>query len=175
MTHIDERGPLSLLSKGVAQIALVVPDLDKAVERYWTLFGVGPWTLYTYGKPLVKKMSYGGKPAEYTMRLALAHVGAMRIELIEMGVGATVYADHVREHDYGVQHLGVLVDDMESALAEARSAGWTVTQDGAGFGADGDGHYAYLDTEEALGVTLELIERPKGRVTPDRVYPPDSE
>jgi hypothetical protein len=44
--------------------------------------------------------------------------------------------------------------------------------DGAGFGADGDGHYAYLDTEDLIGVTIELIERPKGRVEPEKTYPP---
>ncbi len=35
--------------------------------------------------------------------------------------------------------------------------------DGAGFGPDGDGHYAYLDTEDLISTTLELIERPKRR------------
>jgi catechol 2,3-dioxygenase-like lactoylglutathione lyase family enzyme len=99
----------------------------------------------------------------------------MRIELIEMLEGPTVYADFVAKHGYGVHHLGVLVDDMESAIAEAEAAGLVTTMDGAGFGRDGDGHYAYLDTEETLGVTLELIERPKGRLRPEKVYPPEAE
>jgi hypothetical protein len=43
---------------------------------------------------------------------------------------------------------------------------------GAGFGLDGDGAYAYLDTEDDLGTTFELVERPKRRVTPERIYPP---
>jgi hypothetical protein len=44
-----------------------------------------------------------------------------------------------------------------------------MTQDGAGFGRDDDGHYAYLDTEDKIGVTIELIERPRGRVEPEKV------
>ena len=44
--------------------------------------------------------------------------------------------------------------------------------DGAGFGVDGVGWYAYLDTEARLGVTLELIQRPKRRHPPERVFPP---
>ena len=40
--------------RGVAQIALVVEDLNRSVEAYSTRFGVGPWHFYTYGKPLVK-------------------------------------------------------------------------------------------------------------------------
>jgi hypothetical protein len=71
-----------------------------------------------------------------------------------------------------VQHLGVLVDDMEAALAQAEAAGFRMIMDGSGFGLDGDGHYAYLDTEKDYGITFELIRRPKRRHPPEKVYPP---
>jgi len=164
---------LPFLQKGVAQIALVVKDLDKTVENYWKLFGIGPWHFYTYGKPLVKKMSYHGDPAEYKMRVALSYLGPLRIELIEMVEGDTVYADFVKEHGYGIHHLGILVEDMQAAIAEAEAAGLAMTQDGSGFGVGGDGHYAYLDTEPHIGTTIELIERPKGRMPPEKIYPPE--
>ena len=64
---------------------------------------------------------------------------------------------------------------MKSALDEAQAAGLTTSQHASGFGADGDGHYAYLDTEEYIGTTLELIERPKGRMPPEKIYPPEEE
>ncbi len=83
-----------------------------------------------------------------------------------------MYADFVEEHGYGVHHFGLLVEDMEAAIAQAEARGLVMTQDGAGFGADGDGHYAYLDTEDKIGVTIELIERPEGRMPPEKVYPP---
>ena len=164
---------LPFLNNGVTQVAIVVADLDAAVEHYWKTFGIGPWHFYTYGKPLVKKMSYHGEPTEYKMRVALSYLGPTRIELIEQVEGHTVYSDFIAEHGYGVHHFGVLVDDMEAALAEAEVAGLAMTMDGSGFGRDGDGHYAYLDTEEKLGVTIELIERPKGRIPPEKVYPPE--
>jgi methylmalonyl-CoA/ethylmalonyl-CoA epimerase len=163
---------LSFLQDGIAQVALIVEDLDVTVENFWKLYGIGPWYFYTYGKPLVKWMTYHGQPSEYKMRIALSYLGPMRIELIELGEGDTVYADHVREHGYGVHHLGILVEDMEAALDEAAAAGVKMLQDGSGFGRDGDGHYAYLDTEGEIGVMLELIEQPKGRVPPDKIYPP---
>jgi methylmalonyl-CoA/ethylmalonyl-CoA epimerase len=159
----------------IAQIALVVKDLDETVREWSDRFGVGPWSFYTYGPPLVQRMTRHGQPTEYTMRIALANVGPMRIELIEPVEGDTVYAEFVRDHGYGVHHLGVLVDNMEQALGHARDAGLTMTQDGAGFGPDGDGHYAYLDTEPLMGTTIELIERPKRRAAPDRIYPPAAE
>ncbi len=157
--------------KGVAQIALVVKDLDRTVENYWRKFGIGPWHFYTYGKPLVKRMSRHGKPSEYRMRVALSYIGEMRIELIEPLEGDTVYAEFIEKHGYGVHHIGVLTDDMQGSIARATEAGLAMTQDGAGFGPDDDGHYAYLDTEELIGTTVELIERPKRRQPPEKVFP----
>jgi hypothetical protein len=96
----------------------------------------------------------------------------LRIELIEPLEGDTVYREFVEKHGYGVHHLGVLTDNMQEAIAQAAQAGLAMTQDGAGFGPDGDGHYAYLDTEPVLGTTIELIERPQRRQPPEKVYPP---
>lgn len=165
--------PLPFLNNGIAQIAMVVEDLDVAVEQYHKLFGIEGWTFYTYGKPLVKEMSYHGQPAEHSFRVALSYFGDMRIELIQPLEGESIYKDFIAEHGYGLQHLGVLVEDMQAALAQARAAGLEMIQDGSGFGLDGDGHYAYLDTQKILGVTIELIERPQRRHQPEKIYPPE--
>lgn len=153
----------------VAQIALVVKDLDATVKAYSERFGIGPWHFYTYGKPLVKRMTRHGKPAEYRMRVALSYIGDMRIELIQPLEGDTVYTEFVEKHGYGIHHLGVLTDDMQGSLAQAEQAGLAMTQDGAGFGPDDDGHYAYLDTEDLIGTTIELIERPRRRNPPEKI------
>lgn len=172
-SEIPSGQPLPYLRNGIAQIALLVKDLDQIVENYWKMFGIGPWIFYTYGKPLVKEMTYRGQPADYEMRIALSQVGPLRIELIEAKQGESIYEDFIREHGYGVHHFGLLVEDMQTALRQAESTGLTMIQDGSGFGLDGDGHYAYLDTEDELGVTLELIQRPKARVQPEKIYPPE--
>ena len=169
--EIEPGHPLPFLKNGIAQVAIIVKDLDETVENYWKMFGIGPWHFYTYAKPFVQQMSYHGSPAEYKMRLALSQIGPMRIELIEVQEGDSIYADFIKEHGYGVHHLGILVEDMNDALAQAHSAGLNMIQDGSGFGLYGDGHYAYLETEEPLGVTLELIQRPKARVKPEKIYP----
>ena len=51
---------LPFLKSGVAQIALVVKDLEETVRQYYEQFGIAPWHFYTYQKPLVKRMSYRG-------------------------------------------------------------------------------------------------------------------
>lgn len=172
--EIELHSPLPFLQNGIAQVAILVKDLDDTVEQYWTKFGIGPWHFYTYGKPLVRQMSYHSQPADYRMRLALSQIGPIRIELIEAQEGDSIYADFIREHGYGVHHFGLLVEDMQAALEQAQSFGLNMIQDGSGFGLEGDGHYAYLETEEALGVTLELIQRPRARVQPEKIYPTPS-
>ena len=164
---------LPFLKNGVAQIALVVKDLDAAVRTWYDDFGIGPWKFYTYGTGLCTGMTRHGEPTRYRMRLALANAGPMRIELIEPREGYTVYSDFVREHCYGVHHLGLLSEDIESDIAAAGKRGFPMTMDGSGFGPDGDGRYAYLDTEAALGTTLELIDRPARRRDPEKTYPPE--
>jgi catechol 2,3-dioxygenase-like lactoylglutathione lyase family enzyme len=159
------------LKNGLGQVAILVPDLDTAVEAYYKHYGIAPWHFYTYEQPLVKKMSYHGQPANYRMRIALSYFGPMRIELIQPLEGESVYADFIREHGYGIHHFGLIVDDMQQALQEAKDCGIEMTMDGSGYGLDGDGHYAYLDTEKEIYATLELIERPRGRLTPEKVYP----
>lgn len=163
---------LSFLDRGVAQVALVVRDLDQTVQAYWERLGVGPWHFYTYRRPFVPRMTRNGEPADYAMRVALANLGPTRIELIEQQAGDTVYAEFTRAHGYGLHHLGFVVEDMAAAIREAEAAGYRVTMAGSGYGPDGDGHYAYLDTEDGLGTTYELLEGPKRRHPPEKIYPP---
>jgi hypothetical protein len=171
MNEANPRVPFPITN--IAQICVIVPDLDQAVVNYWEIFGIGPWHFYTYGKPLVKRMTRRGRPCAYRMRVALANVGALRIELIEPLEGDTVYSEFVEKHGYGIHHVGVLIESMTEALHKAEKAGLEMTQDGAGFGPDDDGHYAYLATESLIGTTIELIERPRRRSPPEKVYPAD--
>jgi hypothetical protein len=148
-----------------------VENLDRAVESFWKLLGVGPWHIYTYGKPFVRRMTYRGGRGDYRMRLALGRIGSVLIELVQPLEGDSIYAEFVSRRGYGLHHIGLVVDDMTEAMARARDAGIEIAMDGYGYGLDGDGGYAYLDTEDTLGITLELIELPKRRAPPERVYP----
>jgi len=157
--------------QGVTQIAIIVEDVEKTAQHYFDLFGIEPWHFYTYKKPLLNQMTYHGQPGDYAMRIALSYFGTTRIELIQPISGESIYADFIREHGYGVHHIGLRVPNMQKALQDAHSAGLSMTMDGAGFGLDGDGHFAYLDTEKDLGVTIEFIESPQNRVPPEKIFP----
>jgi methylmalonyl-CoA/ethylmalonyl-CoA epimerase len=156
----------------VNQIALVVHDLEATMRRYWEMLGVGPWSVYTYGPPLVREMTYRGKAQEYRMRLALAHTGPMMIELIQPLSDHNIYVEHLDRKGEGLHHLGIFVPSLGPAVADAERQGFSMIQSGRGYGKSGDGGYAYFDTEASLGVILELIEIPKERIPPEAEYPP---
>ena len=166
---------LPFMKNGVAQVGILVEDIEQAVEQYWKVCGIGPWRIYTYQKPLIKTMHYRGQPGDYAMKVALATVGPLVIELIEIIGGDNIYQEYVEARGYGLHHLGVVVDDVPAAIAQAEEAGYPVTQDGAGYGQTGDGHFAYLDTEDKLGIIIELMEIPEVRVSPERIYPEEAD
>ncbi len=163
----DPRLPFSKID----QICVVVRDIHAAMEQYRTLMGLGPWRVYTFSAPRVKDMTYRGKPAEYSMRVAFAQCGALQFELIQPVQGPTIYHEFLERNGEGIHHFGVWVPSLTRAIEDARAAGFDVIQSGRGYGVRGDGGYAYLDTEKVLGAIYELIEIPAERYPPDEVYP----
>jgi glyoxalase/bleomycin resistance protein/dioxygenase superfamily protein len=156
----------------IDQVALVVNDLDEAVRRYWERAGIGPWRIYTYERPLVKEMTYRGRPIDFRMRLALAQAGDIVLELIQPLSQDNIYVEHLARKGPGLNHLGIFVPSVADAVSEAAKSRVGVLQSGRGYGKHGDGAYAYLDTEDLLGVIFEVIEVPKERVPPEAVFPP---
>ena len=156
--------------KSINQIALVVRDLDEAMRRYWNDLGVGPWRVYTYQAPLVKDMTYRGRRQDYRMRLALAPLSDVTIELIQP-LSDSIYTEHLQRKGEGLHHVGVTVPSLQEAVLSAAKLGFRVIQSGRGYGRGGDGGYAYLDTEDYLGMVVELIEATAERPVPEQVYP----
>ena len=159
----------------VDQVGFVVRDIDKAMKAYWRV-GIGPWHVYTYGAPLVKELTYRGKPGNWRFRIALAKVGGFSLELIQPLSGDNIYADFLKQHgEGGIQHLGIVVQDMDRVVGEAQRSGYQVIQSGRGHGVHGDGKLAYLSTEDDLFTVYEVMELVSQRHPPERVYPEQAE
>jgi len=154
------------------QIGYVVRDLDAAVRAYADRLGIGGWLVYTYGAPMLKDMTYRGRPHPYRMRLALTQCGDLQLEFIQSLEGPNIYEEFLERHGEGVHHLGVVVPDLVVAVREMERQGYRVIQSGGRHGKNGDGGFAYFETESVFGTTLELIQRPAERVPPEAVYPP---
>jgi len=151
----------------VAQIGVLVTDLQKTIEEYWNTLGIGPWSIWKYDPTVVADMTYRGKPHEYAITIALAQVGPVQWEVIEPLWGESIYTEFLREHGEGLHHVGYLVDEPWEIVEDLNAVGVNAIQSGFVKGRS----FIYLDTEKRLGVCVELIGTGGTHLPPDRVYP----
>ena len=151
----------------IDQVAVVVRDLDRAMEHYTNDLGIGPWAVHTFSPDWIRGMTFRGKEQGYTMKLALAQLGPVMYELIEPVEGPNSYEEFLDEHGEGLHHLGYFVDDIDAEISNMESKGYPLLQSGR----PGDGGYAYFETERDFGCILEAIQMPSEMPAPERTYP----
>lgn len=157
----------------IDQICVVVRDVRKAMKAYWETVGIGPWKLYEYGGEHLEEMSYHGKPANFKFLMALTTVGDVGFELIQPLEGDSIYQDFLDKYGEGVQHLQMVVDDIDKAMAAAEANGIPIIQFGRRHKGAGMPGFAYLDTEESLHTTFEFVQGGGGNepLEPIESYP----
>ena len=150
------------------QVCVVVKDLQKSMERYWNL-GIGPWAIYTFQSPELSNTTLHGKPAKYSMKIAVAMIGNLMWELVQPLEGPSTYKEFLEQKGEGVHHVQLAVDNFDQTIAALEKKGIGVLMKGDWKGLS----YAYLDTEKELGAILE-IKKPLdwGPPQPEATYPP---
>lgn len=154
----------------INQIGIVVNDVDKTMETYWKQFGIGPWRIYHLG-PGMKDMTYYGEPCSFSLKVAVARIGTLSIELLQPLSGPTPLKDFLEKHGEGMQHVGIVVDNLDEATEKMKHQGYRVIMSARGLGTKGDGGSAYFNTDQDLGTLVEFIEMPKEMQPPQTVYP----
>lgn len=147
--------PAPALPAKLAQFAFVAKDLG-AASAFWSRFGL-PALEFT--RPAIRERLYRGQPAAFDQELGWQRHGKVTYEWIRSIAGPNVYDDFLRAHAEGVHHIAFEVADLDKALALWKAAGVEVVQSGAWGepGRPGSGRYAYLATESAGGVYVELL------------------
>jgi Glyoxalase/Bleomycin resistance protein/Dioxygenase superfamily len=158
------------IGHNVGQVGIIVSDLEATATRFSRIWGNGPWRCWEYGPELLSEQIYKGRPTPFSVRIAL-NSSQPQIELLQPVAGPSIYHDWCQAHGEGVHHLAIHVESLDVAIESMREAGLALLQLGRGFGLDGDGGFAYFDTESQLGVVLEAIELPARRVEPELVIP----
>ena len=136
----------------VGQIGVVVRDVDRAVEFFSQTLGLGPFRV-------VERERVGavlrGKTTTYRLKVAVAQMGDLELELIQPLVGETLHMEFARARGEGLHHLGFFVDDIQRYIDAFAQRGYGVLQSDRAQAP----RFAYLDTEAEAGFFLELLER----------------
>lgn len=155
----------------ISQIAIVVADMDDALERYHRTLGWGPWNVYRHEPPTLHDTYLHGEPADYTMIGAETHVGPIVVELLQPLEGPSIYKEWLEEHGEGLHHIAV----MRPTPDESKQTRQRFEREGAGVLMEGrlgeTIHFYYLDTEPSLKVIFESGTGHAVDLKPSYVYP----
>src|SRR5258708_21066168 len=75
----------------ISQIAIVVRDINEALERYHRALGWGPWNVYEHKPPALHDTYLHGKPTHFTMIGAETHFGPIVVDLLRPDQGPSIY------------------------------------------------------------------------------------
>jgi methylmalonyl-CoA/ethylmalonyl-CoA epimerase len=133
------------------QNSWVVDDLAAAQTAMGATLGCDDFV----GFEMDPQWQVRGETISSPMACGFARSGNMQIELMQpLGTGGVV-ADFLARFGPGPHHLGVRVDDLDAAVAAARVP--------VAMSADfGPLRLAFLDTVDALGLYIELLDDPDG-------------
>ena len=157
--------------KQLLQICVVVKDLQKSMEFYWTIFGIGPWHILTFQPPTMTNTKVRGKPVQYSMKLGLAQIGNIQWELIQPLTGESIYKEFLDKKGEGLHHIACDVGDYNKAVTALQKHGIGILMSGDLPGES----YAYMDTEKYIGTIIEIYKKPAGFKIPppEDTYPHD--
>jgi methylmalonyl-CoA/ethylmalonyl-CoA epimerase len=133
--------------KAIDHISYAVKDIDKTVESWSRLYGIGPWTFKENGGIDAK-----GRP--WRIRMAFTHVGPLEIELVQCIEGRIFQSRFLDVWGEGVHHIGCYVDNVDEQVKRLASQGVKL------FVHD-PGRFAYLDAGGAGGAIFELMQKPQ--------------
>ena len=140
----------------VCQVGIIVHDIEKMAQRYVDVLGMPkPPIQQTKGYEGAKTV-YRGQPCYGKAKLAFFNFGQVQIELIEPDEPSSVWRDYLNASGEGGQHIAFTVKDTGQATRYLADAGIPIAQQG--LYSSGDGMYTYMDSDAALGTTIELLE-----------------
>lgn len=120
---------MSRLFGPIRQCGIVVPSLDRALD-YWTgVLGIGPF--YRMNHVELDYFRLRGQESEVDLSIALGNSGDMQIELIEQHNDApSPYLDFLNRHGPGLQHYSVWSENYDSEMQRLAGEGIEVLAEG---------------------------------------------
>lgn len=149
---------MPLQNTQLAQVALVVRDIEESKKRWAELLGCPiPPTIVTDPGDKVR-MRYLGNESTSQAKLAFFPLGPVQFELIEPIGGNSTWDEALTSQGESVHHLAFWTEDMAEDARVLEASGAPLQQRGD---MGETGQYAYFDGREKFGVVLELLESKK--------------
>ena len=142
-------------STTIAQVAIVVRNIEEAAQRYANVLGLPVPNVIVTRPGLEVHQTYKGEPSDAQAKLAFFNLGQVQLELIEPLGGASIWQEVLDRKGESVHHIAFWVEGMQRVVDFLKTQGIPMVQRGD----MGQGQYAYFDAEAQLGLTLELLEK----------------
>ncbi|MGP4038651.1 VOC family protein [Gracilibacillus sp. D59] len=138
----------------VAQIGIIVKDIEKTSKTFAEFFGVDVPSVDWTDEFDKAQTHYKGKPVKSRAKLAFFEMGNIQLELIEPDEHPSTWREFLENHGEGVHHIAFVVNGMKQIIANMENQNMPLVQTGEYEG----GRYAYMDSFDQLKVILELLE-----------------
>lgn len=144
-------------TKQAVHVAIVVSDIEDVLGNYCRLFQMEMPVIKLTGAPEDAKVEYRGMPTFTRAKQSFLQFGNLRVEFLEPDEKESTWREYLDRHGNIVHHIAFDVEDMEEAVSVLAEEEMPLVQKGAYNG----GKYAYIGSENKLGVMLELLQNDK--------------
>jgi methylmalonyl-CoA/ethylmalonyl-CoA epimerase len=152
-SKISAEDPI-ITTRRVAQVAIVVRDINKARMEWAEVLGVKPPEVSIAEGHFSRPTKYMNQPSDAKAKLAFFEMENLQIELIEPMGGKSTWQEFLDNHGEGLHHIAFTVKGIDGVEKRFEMKGMPTVQTG---GWDG-GAYSYVDASARLGCVLELLE-----------------
>ncbi|MBP1995988.1 VOC family protein [Paenibacillus eucommiae] len=146
----------------IVKVGIIVNDIEQAVKTYADLFGLKEVPAVRVPKSDLPPSDpnapaytlYRGEYRNTGCKTALIPMEPIYIELIEPLKQPSPWTEFQEKHGQGVHYLAYNIEGFDEHIELLESKGMPVVQRTE----KGHERYAYFETENALGVTIEFKE-----------------
>ena len=144
-----------ILLRDIVHACVVVRDVEKTAGILAGKFGIGPWDIHLKSYPK-SQATFRGEPTECTFKFAYAKAGPITLELVETVNGNSSYKEFLDRHGERLHHIGFPAPlPFDAELKKWDRLGIKTVQSMRLD--DPEEGWAYMDTQDLIGFTLEIL------------------
>jgi len=147
-------------SRKLAQVAIVVRDIEEARNRFARLLDVEPPNIIETKPGEEVRLSYRGSPSSDRAKLAFFDLGGVQLELIQPLGERSAWAEGLAKNGESVHHIAFWTENMKESADYLAGEGAPLLMRGD----MGDGQFVYFDGAEKFGTMIELLEKERTEI-----------